>query len=576
MFQAIKEKIQSFRNWESSEQVALVITILAIILVLVVMIVIINFLVPKTRIEIKLSGPEQAKVGEEVSYEVTIKNMGTVILKNPELTFHYPTASLPEKSLIETRKLEDLYPKEEKTMTFKAKLFGQEGEKREFKTWLYYSPGRKKVIMISKVASFSTVISQVPIDLVLDLPKKAPVYPQDESKFIFRIRYFSFIPQILSNLKLSVDFPPDFTFQESIPATTTGQEFEIPTLEPQTGKEVEITGTLPANYQTEKKLNFKVKLLINLAGVDVPLKEDSAETITYKPLLSFSQKINNQEKYFPYPGEKLYYQIYFKNLQEEPLRNLSLTTILEGNLFDLSTIEAPLGTFTKGSNFISWVGDKIPELRYLAPGQEGKVEFWVSLKSDYQPKDLTETNALIRNRVILADFETEFRNRVNSLIKVSQEGYFKDKYGFFENEGKHPPEVNKTTYYTIVWKLENYYNSIEKVQVKATLPKGVSVRKIKTPKEGQINVLTYPLAEVIWEIDKVNPGKGVFEDPLLVAFQFAFTPEANQRGKVATLINKVEVSAKDQWTGLLLSASNEAIDTTLPDDPTVRREGIIR
>jgi len=685
MTETIKEKLKSaislFRTGEFSERSALLTTILAFVLILVVFFLIIRVVLPRTRVEVNISGPATAKAGEEITYTVTCKNTGNVVLKNPELVFNYPSFSLPEKSLVETITLgESLYPNEEKVLNFKAQLFGTEGEKREAKTWLNYSTARQPAITMSKVANFSSLISEVPIDLILDIPKKIPISPKTESEFIFRIRYFSLIDHPISNLKLSINFPFDFTFKESIPPKTEEQKWEIPKLEYLGGKEVEITGSFPRGQEIGKEMDFRAQLFINLHGQDVLLKEGLTRSVTYEPDFLFSQKINNQEKYFPYPGEKLYYQIYFKNIQDKPLRDLVLTNVLEGNLFDLSTIEAPLGTFHKGGNSISWDGEKISQLRYLTPGEEGKVEFWVQLKEDYKPKDLTETNALIKNRVILAGFEAEFRNRVNSQIKISQEGYFKDKYGFFENPGQHPPRVNETTHYTIVWKLENYYNWIENVRIKASLPSGVYFRSVKTT-HGEMKVITDPLqikgpypeipttfrfqnplyeglsteevrylqiilkgevpywypayvpttgyfgrttlgavkgfqekyrkeilepqnlqqptgyvdeltrlklnellmegmpvgpAEVIWEIKNVNPGVGALEDPWMAAFQIAFVPDLAQRGKIATLINEVTFSAKDQWTGMIVSSNDEPIDTTLPDDPTVKKVGEIR
>jgi peptidoglycan hydrolase-like protein with peptidoglycan-binding domain len=681
MTQTIKEKIQSasssFRTWRASERMALVITLLSAALILIIFVVTINFFVPKTRVEISISHPETAKTGEEITYTVTVKNTGTVLLKNPELVFSYPSFSLPETTLYERRKIEDLYPRQEKILTFKTRLFGMKGEVRNFETWLNYSKEGGTEIIRSKVAHFSTVISEVPIDLVLDIPEKAPVHPKEKSEFIFRIRYFSFIEETISNLKLSVDFPPDFNFQESIPSMDEGQNFEIAILEPSAAGSVEVTGTFPAGYEIGKELEFSAQLSINLEGIDVPLKKELASAITYEPVFSFSQKINNQESYLPYSGEELYFEIYFENVQDEPLRDLSLTTVLEGSLFDLETIEAPLGTFTEGTSFISWDGEKIPELRYLTPGQEGKVEFWVTLKDDYKPKDISETNTLISNRVILGGFEREFRNRISSLVKITQEGYFRDKYGFFENSGPQPPRVAEATQYTIVWKIENYYNWLEDVVVKASLPTGVSVRSIR-PAQGEIKFLTSPtvissypdipttfrfeeplyeglrnaevaylqlilktevprlyparipatgyfgpitlgavkgfqekykkeilepqglpasgqvdeltrsklndllskvtppgFGEVTWEVGKVKPGTGALEDPLTAAFQISFTPEMAQKGEIATLINEIKILAKDQWTGLLLSTNGEAIDTTLPHDPTVK-DGKIR
>jgi len=682
MIQAIKEKfasiISSFRTRGASEQMALVITVLSFILVVVVIIGVINFILPKTRVEISVSRPETAKAGEEVSYTVTIRNTGTVVLKDPELFFNYPPLSLPETTLHERITLEDLYPEQEKKLTFNAKLFGREGEVRKFEVWLNYSTERQPSVRTSKVAQFSTVISEVPIDLILDLPGKAPAYPKNRSEFILRIRYFSFIDETVANLKLLVDFPAAFTFKESIPLTDKGREFEISSLEPLSDGSVEIVGTLPAGYKIGEELEFTAQLFVNLHGTDVLLKKDSAKTVTYEPVFAFSQKINNQERYFPYLGEKLYYEIYFRNIQDTPLRDLSLNTILDSPLFDLESIEAPSAKFTKGTNYISWDGTNIPELRYLTPGQEEKVEFWITLKENYKPKDITETNALISNRVVLSDFEKEFRSRVNSFIKISQEGYFRDKYGFFNNSGPQPPRAAETTQYTIVWKIENYYNWLDDVTVKASIPSGVYVRSIK-PVQGEIEVTTYPtpeitpypdipadfrfekplyegmraievtylqlilkkevprlyparvpatgyfgpvtreavkgfqekyrkeildpqglpatglvdestrlklnellvkiappaFAEATWKIGKIKPGTGILEEPLTAAFQIAFTPSMAQRGKVVNLINEVRLSAKDQWTDFLLFSSDQAIDTSLPHDNTVK-DGKIR
>ena len=81
---------------------------------------------------------------------------------------------------------------------------------------------------------------------------------------------------------------------------------------------------------------------------------------------------------------------------------------------------------------------------------------------------------------------------------------------------------------------------------------------------------------MIWEIEKIKPGVGVFEDPWITGFQIAFTPEIAQRDKITNLINEITISAKDQWTGMVLFSADQAIDTTLPDDPSVRGQGTIR
>lgn len=677
--QAIEEKLRAikifFQKREISEQAAIVSTILVFVLILLTFFLIVAFVLPKTKVEINISGPDTIKAGEEATYQVTYKNTGNVALKNPELVFYFPSSSLPEKSLVENIKLgEDLYPGQVKSFDFKAQFFGQENEVHEMKAWVDFSTEKDSKMKMSEVAYFSTSISEVPIDLVLDIPQKIPVSAVEDPDFTFRIRYFSTENIPRENLKLAVNLPEGFSYQRSIPDKKDiedAYEFNIPILD-QTGRgEVEITGSFPEIEETGQNLDFNVDLFFQVHGNNILLKRESVQTITYEPNLIFSQKINNRKESFPYMGEKLHYEIYFKNIKEEALRDLSLATILEGNFFDLSTIEAPLGTFSQGGHSISWSGEKVDRLKYLTPGEEGKVEFWVNLKDDYLPENLNETNAFIRNRIVLAGFETEFRARVNSLAKIDQEAYFKDAYGFFENEGKHPPRVGETTYYTIVWKLENYYNPIKDVAVRAFLPEGVSFRSVKTS-HGELSVLTgleqaklypeipdgfsfknvlyqglnnnevkylqlilrkevpavYPQdalasgyfgpitlqslksfqekyreeilvpqdaqdptgvfdeltrnklnellaeeesgsSEVIWRIDNVEPGIGVWQDSLVAAFQIAFTPDSSHRQKIANLVNKVSFTATDQWTGLPITGSEKALDTSLPHDRSI-------
>lgn len=509
MLKEIKGKISFFGQRELSERMALFSTIGAFFLILALFILIITFLLPKTRIEIKISGPEKAKVGEWVTYTVSCKNTGNVILENPELTFHHPTASLPEKSLLETEKLGDfLYPKEEKVLEFKTRLFGREEEKKEIKTWLNYSKKGKPALLMSKVVAFYTTLSEVPIDLVLDIAPKIPIIPRTESEFNFRIRYTSFIDLPLSNFRLKMDFPSEFKIKETKPLSVKEKVWEIPPLSKGEVGEVEFWGYFPSGTAINKELDFKAQLYVNIQEEELLLKETSARSLTFEPVFLFSQKINGKENYIANAGEKLHYQIFFQNIQNEPLRNLTLTTVLEGNLFDLFTIEAPLGEFHPGDNSISWNGEKIPSLRYLTPGEEGQVDFWVRLKPDYQPRNISETNALIKNRVRLKGFEKEFRNKVNTKLKISQEGYYADKYGFFSNSGPHPPKVNETTTYTIVWKVENYYNLIKDTLVKAILPPQVQVKSQRTT-IGELKILkeagrksAYPEIPVDFQFEK--------------------------------------------------------------------------
>ena len=74
----------------------------------------------------------------------------------------------------------------------------------------------------------------------------------------------------------------------------------------------------------------------------------------------------------------------------------------------------------------------------------------------------------------------------------------------------------------------------------------------------------------------MEAGAGYSSPQKSIAFQVEFKPIENQRGLVATLINKAKISGNDQFTEIELESTALAVDTTLPDDDTVSEEqGIV-
>jgi len=466
---------------ELTEKTALLLSFLTLLLIILFGYLIVNSLLPKPKVKIQISGPEKAKAGEWITYKVTVKNVGNVILANPELSFQWPDESIPEKTKTEVIKLGDfLFPREEKPLEFKGRLLGKEGEKREIKALLTFSKKGGKTLLSSDIYAFSTTLTEIPFDLVFNLPPKIPISSTQDSPFSFSLKYISFLETPIENLRVKMFLPASFSLRETKPLQSKAGDWEIQSLNKGEGGEIELFGFFPrSGAPLGQELQFKAQLFIKLPEKEVFLKEVSAKSLTFEPMISFSQKINGKENYIAFPGEKLHYQISFKNIYKDPLRDLKITVTLSSPLFDLETIDAPLGEFVPGDNAISWTGEKLKTLRYLLPGDEGEIDFWVQLKSDYKPKNKEETNAVLKTKISAAGFEVEYRNKVQTKAIVSQEGYYNDKYGFFQNSGPHPPKVNETTSYTIVWKYENYYNWIDNAKIVATFPPEVKVIGLK-------------------------------------------------------------------------------------------------
>jgi hypothetical protein len=507
----------------------------------------------KEILKLEISGPSEAKLAEEVEYNVKYKNNGNVRLEDAKLYFEYPNHSItPENKLMIEKSLDDIYPGEERNISFKARLIGKEGEMEMVKATLRYRPKNLSAFYESET-TFTTQIKDVPLTFEFDLPSKT----ESGKEIRLRLNYFSNVNYPLSDLGIKLNYPSDFEFLESTPQTLDKTEFDVGLLNLAEGGRIEVLGKMGGNVGEVKIFQADLGQWQN--GEFVVLKTANKGVEIIKPLLYIIQEINGNPKYIANPGDLLHYEITFKNIGERILENMFLITKLEGD-FDFDTLKNDIGNFNKDENKIIFDYTMVPELKRLLPMTEGKIEFWIKLKDEFENK-----NPEIKNTISLDGFEEVFSNKVNSKIEISQKGYFQDE--IFGNSGPLPPRVGETTTYTIMWQVKNWNNDLKNVKVKATLPPEVKLTGKIFPEDQASKFAFDPQSrEIVWEIGDLaagtNPGPNI-------NFQIALTPTIDQRGKAATLIGQAQVSAEDLWTESTLERTSNPLDTTLPDDSTI-------
>ena len=528
----------------------------------------------KEILKLEILGKEEVAVAEEFEYIVKYKNNGTVRLEEPRLTFEYPKYSILEEGKSLRQELgakelgEAIYPGEEKTFHFKVRLLGKEGETRIAKAWLSYRPKNLKA-RYESATTFTTQIKSVPLTFEFDLPSKI----ESGKDLKFRLNYYSNIDYPLLNLRLVAEYPPGFEFLESAPPSLEKVEWELPLLNRAEGGRIEISGKIRGEVREQKM--FKAKLGIWQEGEFIVLKEILKGVEIIQPALWVFQQINGSSKYTANPGDLLHYEIFFKNVGGETLFDLSLVTTLIGDIFDFQTLKAPEGEFSLGDNSIVWEWRRVRALQFLEPGEEGKVEFWVKIKKDWPIPSLAGKTE-IKNRIYLSQVKEEFSNKVNSKLEIFQKGYFESEV--WENFGPIPPKVGEGTTYTIIWQAKNYYNEVKDVKVKAALPPNVKLTgKIFPEEEMEKFAFDSQSREIVWNIGNLKVGQGVLNPAPNISFQIEFIPEEIQRGSIPNLISEAKITAEDSWTGVTLEATSAAINTTLPDDPTITEEmGVVQ
>lgn len=519
-------------------------------------------------LKLEVLGPQAVQAGQEIKYLVKFKNNGQVRLEEAKLVFEYPENILPLERETQriTQELEDIYPGEERTVEFKGRAFGKEGDVLEGETFLTYRPKNLKASYESKT-TFSTQISSVPLTFEFDLPLKA----ETGEDLNFSLNYFSNIDYVLENLRARIQYPNGFTFVYSKPQSLDETEFLLPSLYQVDGGRINIQGRVDGRAG-EKKV-FRAQLGVVIDERFVVLTESSQAVEMAEPSFYVSQFINGSQSYTATVGEMLHYEVFFKNIGKKPIQKKFLFVKLEGDFFDLSSLNSDQGEFGTGDNTILFDWKNVSDLRFLDADEEGKVEFWVKVKESTGGGRIR--NPLLKNVVTIGGTEKVFEAKINAKIYLAQKVYFQEEV--FGNKGPLPPRAGTSTSYTVFWQIENSWNTLENVKVRSILPSNVKPTGNIFPEDAK---LTYDSSsrELVWTVGNLEPFQGSGDEvPLTLAFQIELTPNESQRDKTALLIEEAEISGQDIFTSELVSEKAIKVDTSLPDDETVTGSlGIVR
>lgn len=520
----------------------------------------------KEVLKIEILGPGQVQAGDEIDYTVKFKNNGKVRLESAELVFEYPGNASPIEDTQQrvTKKLEDIYPGEERTAIFKAIAIGKEGNILQAQASLTYNPKNLKARYESKT-NLTTKITFVPLTLEFDLPIKA----EQGGDLSFTVNYFSNMDVALENLRLKIVYPSGFSFQSANPKGLDIAEWSLPTLTQANGGRVNIQGQL-SGTQGERKV-FKAQVGIIKDKGFMVLKEVQGSIEISDPSVFISQMINGSQAGSIGVGSLLHYEIYFKNIGATALEKKFLLVKLNSDFFDLGSLKSENGDVGQGDNSIIFDWKDIQSLRFLGASDEGKVEFWVKTKDVSFSRKIE--NPILRNTVSLSGVEKAFETKLQGKVDFAQKVLFQNDV--LGNTGPIPPQVGTSTTYTVLWQIKNYWNGLNNAKVKAVLPANVRLT-------GQTNPQTAPFTfdsasrEVVWSVGEVKAYQG-FESPYTLAFQIELSPDSSQIGAVAPLIGEAQITGEDSFSGSAILEKSEGEDSSLPHDDSVNGDnGIVR
>ena len=524
----------------------------------------------KEILKIEILGPSTAKIGDEIEYTVQYKNNGNFVLQNPKLVFELPDNSLTEDGkTIFTKNLDDIYPGNQESVKFKARLLGKDGDLKTAKASISYMP-KNITATYESDTTFITKIDTSPITLDFDLPTKV----EQGKSLQYAINYFSNVDYPLENLSIKIDPTPGFDFVSADPSSLDNSEWKLQTLNKAQGGRLNITGKVSGN--DNHKLTFSASLGMWQNGNFVAIKQTSIDVQVIQPLLFISQQVNGSASYVASPGEILHYQIFFRNIGSTPFDNLFMVTKLDGSALDMSTIQVGVGGQVQpNDNMIVWDYNQASQLRHLDVQESGEVDFSVKVKKDWNASSTDANSTTITDEVNISQIIQKFTIKVNSGLVISQKAYYNSSD--ITNSGQIPPKVGKATTYTVNWEIKNYFSDAKNVKVKAILSKNVVLTGKIMPQDESSN-FSYDSAsrQIVWSAGDILAGTGVTGDPVSLSFQISLTPDSSQKGTAASLIGQVQISGENQFTNTTITAQDSGVSTNLPDDFANSGGGIVQ
>ncbi len=517
-------------------------------------------------LKLEILAPSQVEAGTEVLYTVRYKNNGNIRLEEARLIFEFPENSvmskeeinLPEDRFIIRSKekieiiLDDIQPGEERTKEFRGVIFGLADSTLTAKARISYRP-RNLRARFEAETSQTLIVSDIPLTFEVHLPSRI----EPGKRFTFEINYFSRVEHPLSDLRVKIDYPADFKFESSRPRPSFEEnEWEIGVLNKGQGGRIEISGFLEGTPPQSKI--FRAVLGFWQEGRFVSLKESIRGVELASPAIFITYQVNGNPNYIANPGEYLHYEIFFINAERIPLEDLFMTVKLNQEVVDFNHVRPGQGDFQKSVGTILWDSTRVPFLRFLPAEERGEVNFWIKVRDD-----IAISNPVIRAEISLSHVNQRITTKVNSRVLLSQKGYF-DR-GPFTNYGAHPPVIGLPTSYTIHWQVENHQNQIRDGKVRAILTPGVRLSGNVLPQEARIS-FDPESQEVVWDIGEIPIGTGLTEPILEVFFQVIFDLPIGQGGIITDLISSTRLTGLDAWTGEIVSATSEKVDTTLTNE----------
>lgn len=519
------------------------------------------------RVKLEITGTNQVRAGEEITYTLTYTNDNLVALKNSKITVEVPNALIDysldilgqTKSEIREYDLPELAPQSKGEIKIKGRLIGELGSIHTMKATLNYMPTILTSSFDSKT-EFATTISDSPV--IIDI--QAPLESVSGEVVNYNITVNNKGNNDLNNLELKLEYPEGFAFvSSSIVATGNSKNiFNIPKLKSKGTYSITVLGNLGGGQKDIKVI--KAQVGESRQGAFTLYAGSQRATTLGSPYVDIVQTVNPN---IVSAGDNLKYTISFRNNTQVRIGEGSLRVQLDSKLLDLTRLDTRGADFDPSTNTIIWRANTVPQLKTFAPNEQGEISFSVPVKRIIPIENFQDVNYIIKTNATFESDEVPTTLGVNKILQGNSSEvklatriipkasiFYKSKDSSIINSGPIPLKIAQSTSFTVNLEIQNLTNDVSGVTFKTSLPANVTWTGQSLASNGNI---TYneKTKEIIWNVGKVPSNTGLLRPLYRALFQIAITPTINQLDQEPRLLNKIDYTAKDDFTGIDLSGS---------------------
>lgn len=518
----------------------------------------------------EITGPAKISSGDEVAFTVTYRNNSGVALKDAKMLFTWPEGTL----LLDGTPARDMkadvgmiVPKQEKSVTFKGRIYGAKDQEKEIAVSFQYTPETVASVFEDK-RTITVAIASTPLAVAINAPAQAV----SDKEIKIEIEYQNNADATFENMELRARYPEGFRVASSDPVPTSDGVWKLGTIEGRKGGKIAITGSFSGSQGEVKSLYFELGSKGESGEFLQYASADGSVTIATSALFVF-QTVNDSRDYAANPGATLRYRIRYKNTTNIQIPNAVILAKIDESFIDVKTLSVQWGAFDGRTNSIVWNSVGVPELAVLDPKEEGDVTFSVNLKSSFVPKKFSDKNFTVTStaRITAAaspeslaglplESEDMLGVKIHTQFSFNETAYYGD--GLIQNSGPLPPRVGERTTFAISWQLSNTINDVDNIEVTAVIPPNVEWTGVMYPQDARI-AYDPNNGVVTWRPGKVFAGSGFLTPPKRVDFQVAFVPALVHVGQTVNLVSGANLKATDTFTGLAMERQVPQVDTNL-------------